>query len=254
MNAPVATQDPSTFATKADASEPDGSVVALVSAEPKRGHPGRSLRPYRAKHGDTTTGPAVRLHAWTAELRRVNRLGRHAALSTGERIRVPVGVAAGGLDAARAGQARDTHQRRKPWRHSYATRAEVRRVIVLTARRHGVGERVALAISWQESGWQQRRRSTSGAIGAMQIMPGTGRWMSQHVNRRLNIYGLYDNVTAGVVLFKVLRTQLSWRRSIGAYYQGLGGVQRHGMSPATRTYTRNVVAHYRRLGRGWNPS
>jgi soluble lytic murein transglycosylase-like protein len=113
---------------------------------------------------------------------------------------------------------------------------------------------VALAISWQESGWQQRRTSSTGAVGAMQIMPGTGRWMSSYVDRRLNIYSLRDNVTAGVVLFKVLRGQASWRGSIAAYYQGLGAVRSHGLYPSTRRYTRSVAHLYRRLQRGWRPA
>ena len=100
-----------------------------------------------------------------------------------------------------------------------------------------------LAISWQESGWQQRRRSSAGAIGAMQIMPGTGRWMSMYVGRRLNIYSLHDNVVAGVLLFKVLRGQTSRKRAIGGYYQGLGSIQQRGMYPSTRRYVRNVKAH-----------
>ena len=93
--------------------------------------------------------------------------------------------------------------------------------------------RTVLAISWQESGWQQRRRSSAGAIGAMQIMPGTGRWMSLYVGRKLNIYSLHDNVVAGVLLFKVLRGQTSKKRAIGGYYQGLGSIQQRGMYPST---------------------
>ena len=113
---------------------------------------------------------------------------------------------------------------------------------------------LALAISWQESGWQQRRRSSAGAIGAMQIMPDTGIWMSMYVGRRLNIYGLRDNVTAGVKLIDVLRGQTSRKRTIAAYYQGLGAVREHGLYSETKVYFRNVAALYRRLHRGWNPA
>jgi soluble lytic murein transglycosylase-like protein len=110
-----------------------------------------------------------------------------------------------------------------------------------------------LAISWQESGWQQYRRSSAGAIGAMQVMPATGRWLSLYLGRRLNIYGLRDNVLAGVVLFKVLRDMASYRRSIGGYYQGLSSIQHHGMYRSTRHYVRNVIAIRRSLDRGRGP-
>jgi soluble lytic murein transglycosylase-like protein len=111
-----------------------------------------------------------------------------------------------------------------------------------------------LAISWQESGWQQYRRSSAGAIGAMQVMPGTGRWLSLYLGRHLNIYGLRDNVLAGVVLFKVLREMASYRRSIGGYYQGLQSIRQHGMYHSTRHYVHNVVAIRRALDRGWRPA
>jgi soluble lytic murein transglycosylase-like protein len=130
----------------------------------------------------------------------------------------------------------------------------VRRVIVRTAHRQHVNPRVVLAIAWQESGWQQRRRSSAGAIGAMQVMPGTGRWMSVYVGRRLNIYSLRDNVLAGVVLYRVLRSQTSKKRAIGGYYQGLGSIRQRGTYPSTRRYVRNVLAINRSLRRGWNPA
>jgi soluble lytic murein transglycosylase-like protein len=116
-----------------------------------------------------------------------------------------------------------------------------------------VDPHLALAIAWQESGWQQRRRSSAGAIGAMQVLPSTGRWMTLYVDRRLNVYSLRDNVTAGVVLVKVLRNHTSRRGAVAAYYQGLGALQKRGVYPSTRTYLRNVLALERRLRRGWNP-
>ncbi len=281
----------------AAASSPSGvdtadPAVRLVAAERHRwpGHPGRSLVRYRVKRGDTATGIAVRFHAWTRELRRVNHLGRHGTLYAGRVIRVPVVLSAVRRHHARhhthrhhvrhhvrhhhaKHHAKKRHHHRttkhhakhhakkrhharhhKSWRHADASRATVRRVIIRTAHRHHVKPRTVLAISWQESGWQQRRRSSAGAIGAMQIMPGTGRWMSLYVGRKLNIYSLHDNVVAGVLLFKVLRAQTSKKRAIGGYYQGLGSIQQRGMYPSTRRYVRNVKAISRMLRRGWNPA
>ncbi len=274
-------------------SVPTGSVrttepvlrLAVATSHRWPGHPGRRLVRYRVRPGDTATGLAVRFHAWTRELRALNHLGRRGTLYVGEHVRIPVVVAAtrhharprarhhthharhharhhahhhahhAHHHARRAHHAHHAgHHARHPWRHADATRAGVRRVIVRTARRHGVEPATALAIAWQESGWQQRRISSAGAVGAMQVMPGTGRWMSTYVDRRLNLYGLHDNVTAGVVLFRVLRGQASWRHSIAAYYQGLGAVQEHGLYPETRHYTRNVRALYHRLHHGWNPA
>jgi hypothetical protein len=237
-----------------------------VSAATARwpGHPGRTLVRHRVRPGETATGLAVRFHAWTAELRRLNHLRGAGHLVTGRVVTIPVVDAAvprrrherttASKHPSKRHRARSARVVRHPWRQASASRADVRRLVVRTAHRYGVDPHLALAISWQESGWQQRRTSSAGAVGAMQIMPGTGRWMSLYVDRPLNIYSLRDNVTAGVVLFKVLRSQASWRHSIAAYYQGLGAVQEHGLYPSTRVYTRSVSSLYRRIHRGWRPA
>jgi murein DD-endopeptidase MepM/ murein hydrolase activator NlpD len=217
---------------------------------------------HRVKRGDTATGLAVRYHAWTRELRSLNGLGRHSRLYVGQRIRIPVVVAA----ARRAQKSRTpkpatrtspkkTRASSRPWKHADASRAKVRPVIVKAAKRHGVNPRLALAISWQEAGWQQRRISSAGAIGAMQVMPGTGRWISSsYVGRPLNLHGLRDNVTAGVVLISVLQDMTSGAHVIGGYYQGLGSIRARGMYPSTQAYVRNVRALRSQLRAGWDPA
>lgn len=148
-----------------------------------------------------------------------------------------------------------THRHRDHgWVHAGASRAEVRHVIARKARRVGVDPHLALAIAWQESGWQHRRVSSAGALGAMQVMPGTGRWMSAYLGRTLRLRNLHDNVSAGVVLIKVLRAQASLKHAIAGYYQGLAGVRRYGMYRSTRQYVANVRAMKRALGRGWDPT
>jgi N-acetylmuramoyl-L-alanine amidase len=126
-------------------------------------------------------------------------------------------------------------------------------VIAKKARRVGVDPHLALAIAWQESGWQHKQVSSAGALGAMQVMPGTGRWMSAYLGRRLNLRDLHDNVSAGVVLIKVLRGQTKLKYTVAGYYHGLAGVRRYGMYKSTKRYVANVLAIKRALGRGWDP-
>jgi LysM repeat protein len=272
----------------------DGTVALASARLAHRwpGHPGRWVMRHRVRPGDTVSELAVRHHAWIHELLAINHLWPSSVLFVGRSLRIPVVLAAAPRWARRhhlLGHApthhapshhakrhhakrhhtkrhhakrhhhqRHHHQRhhhqRHPWRHAHASRAQVRRVVARTARRHHLSPHVMLAISWQESGWQQYRRSSAGAIGAMQVMPGTGRWLSLYLGRHLNIYGLRDNVLAGVVLFKVLRGMASYRRSIGGYYQGLQSIREHGMYHSTRHYVHNVVAIRRALDRGWRPA
>lgn len=245
----------------------------------------RRIVRYTVRPGDTPSGLAVRFHAWTAEL--IERNG--SVLRVGERIEIPVVVAAAvkarrerahrtsrsrGHDSARHGSARTDkrtekkrssrpgkkrsahptkHRPHRP-RHDRPSRARVRQVVAATARRHGVDPQLALAVSWQESGWQMHRRSSAGAIGAMQVMPATGRWMSTVIGRPLHLRDLKDNATAGVVLLGLLQKQARLRVAVAGYYQGLAGVRRHGMYDDTRRYVANVLTLKRRFERGRYPA
>jgi soluble lytic murein transglycosylase-like protein len=141
------------------------------------------------------------------------------------------------------------------WQHPDRDREKVRRVIAGAARHHDVDPQLALAIAWQESGWQMGVVSSANAIGAMQVLPSTARWMEHYAGRPLRLRKLGDNAKAGVLLLRVL-SQHTHRRThkIGAYYQGLGAVQRHGLYDETRTYVDNVEAIKRRLEDGRPPS
>ena len=44
-------------------------------------------------------------------------------------------------------------------------------MIVRIARQQGVDTRLALAIAYQESGWNQRAVSPANAVGVMQVIP-----------------------------------------------------------------------------------
>ena len=294
-----------------------GADLRLVGH--RKPHPHRTIKRYRVRPGDTPSGIAVRYHAWTAQLLRINHT---RTLYAGDVIRVPVvtraaqectehrhhrtnvgkykhGKHSKHAAKAKAGKtpkakpkpkkssskkkaskpgkkkaspkkaAKPTKATKRPgkkksraphhvrhakgWHHRGATRAEVRRVIVKKAKRYGVNPALALAVAWQEAGWQHGLVSPAGAVGAMQIMPGTGQWMSTMVGRRLNTKDLYDNVTAGVVLLRWLRDEAGPRYAVAGYYQGLGGVRRYGMYDSTQRYVANVHALRKRIEKGWSP-
>lgn len=238
--------------------------VVLVAApaeargRPWPGHPDRLLVDHRVRPGDTATGLATRYHAWTRELVRLNHLGRAATLRVGETVLIPVVVSA----AARhrtphpaapavppaAPPPPATDPTAQGWRHWRLSPAEVKQVIAREAQRRGVPVRLAQAVGYQESGWHQPLTSPAGALGVMQVLPGTGLWMSLYVGRPLDLRDTHDNVTAGVTLLRVLLDETSsTRRAVAAYYQGLGAVERHGIYPGSRPYVASVLAIRDRL-------
>ena len=240
--------------------------IEPAAAEPWPGHPDRSLVRYVVRPGDTATGLAVRYHAWTAELISLNRLGAKGTVRTGQVLRIPVVPSAVRRAGGHVQQPRSPRKHAPPrkhrarpvlhrvtppgrgWLHADMTRDQVRRLVAATARRYDVPPKLALAIAWQESGWQQRRVSSAGALGVMQVMPDTGRWMRWYVGRKLRLRDTHDNVLAGIMTIKVLR---GWTRrdnnAIAAYYQGLGAVRRHGYFADTKSYVASVRAHERRI-------
>jgi soluble lytic murein transglycosylase-like protein len=119
----------------------------------------------------------------------------------------------------------------------------MRDIIAAKARANGVSPALALAVSYQESGWNQRVVSVANAVGAMQVIPTTSDWISGVVGRRLDPLDPHDNATTGVVLLRILlQSASSERQAVAAYYQGLRSVRERGMFPDTRRYVANVMA------------
>ena len=131
------------------------------------------------------------------------------------------------------------------------SKAYVRTLIIRESRAAGVDANLALALAWQESGLQQHVVSSVGAVGVMQVMPGTGWWISQHlVHRPLNLNRVEDNVLAGVrYLALLIRLTGSRDQALAGYYQGLASVRRRGMYIDTKRYVKNINALLRRLAR-----
>lgn len=267
--------------------------ASSASAEHGRVEPGRRIVQHTVRPGDTATGLAVRYRAWTAELIAHNHLGSSAALRVGERIEIPVVVKAAKGAKATKGKAKDTRgkakgkkdkqrpaakkkpakakkQSRKPRKAAQAgkrerrygvavpravPRPEVRRIIARTAKRRGVDPNLALAVAWQESGWQMDVVSSAQAIGAMQVLPATSQWMEYYVGRSLRPGRVRDNVDAGVELLRFLGDNTgSSKHQIAAYYQGLGAVREHGLYDETKPYVKSIRVIKRRLESGRPPS
>jgi len=127
-------------------------------------------------------------------------------------------------------------------RRGVPSRTSMRNLIAAKARANGVSPALAVAISYQESGWNQGAVSVANAVGAMQVIPSTSEWISSVVGRRLDPLKAGDNATTGVVLLRVLtRSAGSERQAIAGYYQGLSSVRKNGMYPDTKRYVANVM-------------
>lgn len=112
------------------------------------------------------------------------------------------------------------------------------------ARNHGVDPGLLQAVAWQESRGRMSAVSPKGALGVMQLMPGTAAELG------VQALDVADNIRGGAIY---LRRQLdrfgSVPLALAAYNAGPGAVIRYGGIPPFRE-TRDYVA--RIMGR-WRP-
>jgi LysM repeat protein len=200
------------------------------------------------RSGDTLGAIAVRHGVSQASLTKANGLSVRSLLQIGQKLKVVTTRKSDGGNtfAGRTYPAKivaaAAANRAHLARHDLPSRTGTKAMIVSTAQRHGIDPRLALAISWQESGWNQRQVSVANAIGAMQVIPSSGAWASDLVGRRLDLLEAQDNITAGVVILRSLtRSARTEEEAIAGYYQGLYSVQKHGMYPDTKNYVKSVL-------------
>jgi len=197
---------------------------------------------YVVRPGDSLYAIAAREHVGWRAIARRNHLPSSLMVIIGQRLRIPhrVHVTSGAPSYGGTSRARAVFGHR--W---VPSRDAVVGMIRATAGRWGVDRRLALAISYEESGFNQRNVSVTGAIGAMQVMPSTGAWVSAYIVRRpLDLLDAQDNVTAGVALLSVLlrETRGNMAQAVAGYYQGLASVRHRGMYRDTKQYVANVLA------------
>ncbi|WP_392542316.1 LysM peptidoglycan-binding domain-containing protein [Oryzobacter telluris] len=208
---------------------------------------------YTVRNGDTLGGIAVRHRTTVGAIAKASGISSRSVIHPGQRLRLP---ASASKSAARSSVPDTFNGVKYPSAIAQAaarnrailakahvpSRSETRAMIITTARRHGVDPKLALAIAYQESGWNQRAVSVANAVGVMQVIPSGGQWASSLVGRHLNLRNTQDNITAGVVMLRALgRATSKTEHQVAAYYQGLGALQKNGMYSDTKGYVRNVL-------------
>jgi LysM repeat protein len=141
---------------------------------------------YRVRAGDTLSSIAEHHHTTVAALARASSISSRALIHPGQVLRVPGrGKAASrsavldtfnGVKYPRAIAEAAARNRAILARRSVPSRSETKARIIRIARQQGVDPRLALAIAYQESGWNQRAVSPANAIGVMQVIPSGGQW------------------------------------------------------------------------------
>ena len=207
---------------------------------------------HRVVTGDTLSGIASRYGVSQASIASANHLPSSNIVRLGATLVIPGGRSAGTSTSANTFAGRTysssvvgsaAHNRYLLSRRNLPSQYGMRDIIAAKARANGVDPALALAVSYQESGWNMHVVSVANAVGAMQVIPATSTWISGVVGRRLDPLDPQDNATTGVVLLKILTNSASSeRQAVAGYYQGLKSVRERGMFPDTRHYVDNVLS------------
>ena len=122
------------------------------------------------------------------------------------------------------------------------TKAQARAILIRAAHHHNLNPNFVLAVSYWESGWNQRAVSRTHAVGLMQVEPYTAAWAGPALlGRRVNLSNPVDNAELGAALLRWYLTLLRDPKLVlAAYYQGLAAVRQHGIYPSSRTYVNGI--------------
>ena len=193
---------------------------------------------HRVAPGENLTVIAHRYGTTIAAIVAANSIGNPSYLRIGQQLTIQVSGAAAPSVAGNRSLPADMAV-------AVASRQAVGNLLVAEARAAGLDPTFVLAVAWQESGWRQRAVSSAGAIGVMQLMPGTAEWVASTIlGDSINIHDTRSNIHAGVRLLRhyLDRYHGDRSRALAAYYQGERGVDVHGIYPMTRPYIASILA------------
>ncbi len=126
------------------------------------------------------------------------------------------------------------------WRSTSLHTTQYNDLIAAAAKDHGVDAALIRAVIHAESGFNPNARSNKGAMGLMQLMPGTAADMGV-----ANITAAADNIKGGVKYLAMLLNQFKGDITLAtaAYHAGPGSVTRFGGIPPfqdTQIYVKRV--------------
>lgn len=121
-------------------------------------------------------------------------------------------------------------------------KGSIKQMLVEAARKHGVDENLVLAVANAESGYRADAVSSAGAVGVMQLMPGTAASLGVE-----DSFDAKQNIDGGVRYLKQMLGMFGGdtSKALAAYNAGPGAVQKYGGIPPyneTQAYVRNIMS------------
>ena len=152
---------------------------------------------YTVRSGDSFASIAAGFAISPLVLAKENRLRLSAVIVPGQKLVLPAGTT-----ATRSGA-------QAPSLPADATRDAVKASLDHWSAVYGVDPRLARATAWMESGFRQDVVSAVGAVGVMQLLPGTWQWIEQVLLRTTTPRTYDGNVRVGVRYLRWLLDEFS---------------------------------------------
>jgi soluble lytic murein transglycosylase-like protein len=132
--------------------------------------------------------------------------------------------------------------------HFFQREVPFGQIIYQEAKRNALPPELLAAVVHTESKFNPSARSTAGAVGLMQLVPRTGRWLGAQ-----NLTNPSENITAGAKYLRYLTDRFDGdtEKAVAAYNAGEGNVRRFGGVPPyreTRNYVSRVADYQAALG------
>ena len=136
--------------------------------------------------------------------------------------------------------------RRSPSPAGAVSRDAVRASLDRWSAVYGVDPKLARATAWMESGFRQDVVSSVGAIGVMQLLPDTWKWVEQVLLGTTTPRTYDGNVRVGVRYLRWLLDQFNGntRLALAGYYQGAQAVRDRGLFDDTKRYVAIILKLY----------
>jgi hypothetical protein len=195
------------------------TALGLQTRIPVRAKPAVTLKAYVVKPGDSLTAIAKKHGTSLTTLARINKLDPHHVLLIGTSLRLPASVSTTNVSTIRESLDR--------W-----------------SARFGVDPRLARALAWMESGYNNSVVSSVGAQGVMQLLPTTWSYVEAVLVGHTVDHGADGNVEVGVALLHHLlgAFQGNERLALAAWYQGERSVRRIGLLKESQVFVADVEA------------